>query len=124
MAIRTVRAPAPVIRIAAPRAAAAIKSGARRAGRSLKRAAVGAHGLTPIAAATTAAVVGYAEQAGFLDKLPEIPVIGRKGTLAIAAWYYSKHGGGKMARDVAVIAATLAGYELGSKGSISGDFEE
>jgi len=122
LAVRTVRAPAPVIRIAAPRAANVVKA-ARRTGRMSRRAAVGSHGLTPIAAATTAAVVGYAESSGLLDRLPEIPVIGRKGTLAIAAWYFSKHGGGKIARDVALIAAVLAGHELGAKGSISGDYE-
>lgn len=124
LAIRTVRAAAPVIRIAAPRAAAAVKSGGRRAGRTIRRAAgSSAHGMTPISAAVTAAVVGYAESAGFMDKLPSIPVVGRKGTLAIAAWYFSKHGGGKIARDVALIAAVLAGHELGTTGKVSGDDE-
>jgi hypothetical protein len=74
-------------------------------------------------AGMAAAVVGYVEKEGWLAKLPTIPVIGRKGALALAAHYYSKHGGGRMARDVAVVAAVLAGYELGLKGSISGDVD-
>ena len=80
--------------------------------------------MTPISAAVTSAVVGYAESSGLLDKLPSVPVIGRKGTLAIAAYYFSKHGGGRIARDVSIIAACLAGYELGKDGSVSGDNDD
>ena len=123
---RIVRAssPAPVIRIAAPKAAPAMTRRAR-VGRSIRRAAGSrAGGMTPISAAVTSAVVGYAESSGLLDKLPSVPVIGRKGTLAIAAYYFSKHGGGKIARDVSIIAACLAGYELGKDGSVSGDENE
>ena len=74
-----------------------------------------------IAVGVTAAVIGMAESGGLLAKLPSIPVVGRKGALAIAAYYYSRHGGGSLSRDVAIAAAALAGYELGSKGSISGE---
>jgi hypothetical protein len=48
-------------------------------------------------------------------------MVGRKGALAIAAYYYSRHGGGALSRDVAIAAAALSGYELGTKGSISGE---
>jgi hypothetical protein len=73
------------------------------------------------AIALAAAVIGLAENAGIMSKLPEIPLVGRKGALAIGAYYYSRHGGGKLARDVALAAAALSGYELGKVGSISGN---
>lgn len=89
----------------------------RRAGRRL--AASGA--MTPIAAAVTSAGIGFAEKSGLLDNLPTVPVLGRKGTLAVAAWAWGRFaGGGKIARDVCVVAAALAGYEYGKLGSVSG----
>ena len=80
-------------------------------------------GGTILAAAVTAGVIGLAENAGLMAKLPTIPILGRKGTLAVIAYYYSKHGGGKLARDVAFAAAVLSGYELGKSGTISGNGE-
>jgi len=56
-----------------------------------------------------------------MAKLPAIPLVGRKGALAIAAYYYSRHGGGAIARDVAIAAAALSGYELGKSGTVSGE---
>ena len=76
--------------------------------------------MTPIKAAITAAVVGMAEKSGVLDNLPEIPVVGRKGVLAIVAYYWARHGGGPMARDVAIVAASLCGYEWGKEGKVTG----
>jgi hypothetical protein len=64
-----------------------------------------------------------AEKSGVMDKLPEVPMIGRKGTIALAAWYYSKHGGGHMAAQVAIIAAVMAGEEFGKDQKITGDVE-
>lgn len=64
---------------------------------------------------------------GFIEKqfptLPTIPLVGRKGTIAIGAYFIAKKGGslGHIARDVALAAAVLAGFELGSTGHISGD---
>ncbi len=76
-----------------------------------------------VAIAIAAAVIGLAEQSGIVAKLPSIPLVGRKGALALGAYYYSKHGGGTLARDVAIAAAALSGYELAKSGSISGDDE-
>ena len=63
---------------------------------------------------------------GFLEKtfpnLPTVPFIGRKGTIAIGAYFLHKRGtGGGILRDVAIAAAVLAGYELGKDGKISGE---
>jgi hypothetical protein len=67
---------------------------------------------------------------GYIEKhwganLPTMPVIGRKGTIAVGAYFLAKHGGmgAGIARDVAIAAAALAGYDLGNKGSISGDLD-
>ena len=86
-----------------------------------RRASGGASaGVTPIKVAVTAAVLGMAEKSGVLDKLPEIPFVGRKGALALAAYYWARHGGGMVARDVALVTAAICGYEFGKEGSISG----
>jgi hypothetical protein len=65
-------------------------------------------------------VVGLAEKNGILDKIPEIPVVGRKGAVALIAYYWARHGGGPMARDVALVMAAVCGYEYGKEGSVSG----
>jgi len=71
--------------------------------------------------ALTGGVVGFAVKSGMLQKLPAIPVFGRIGTAAIALDYYAKHGGGDMARRASAGFAFLAGYQLGTQGSIDGD---
>ena len=110
----------PTIRIAAPRALP-VRAPKRR---SSKRRGVGSGGgLSPINAFIGAAVFGMAEKSGLIDKLPSVPLVGRLGTVAIGAHFYSKHGGGKIARDVAFIAAILAGHQLGHDGSIAGEDE-
>ena len=78
-------------------------------------------GVTPVKAAITAAVIGMAEKSGVLDKLPEIPIVGRKGALAIGAYIWARHGGGSLARDVCLVAASICGYQWGKEGSISGE---
>jgi hypothetical protein len=73
-------------------------------------------------AAIAAAVYGFAAKSGIFNALPTIPVLGRTGSIAVLAYLASKNGfGGNMARQVAVVAATIAGYQLGSVGSVSGD---
>lgn len=64
---------------------------------------------------------------GFIQKqfpnMPSVPVVGKKGTIALGGYYLAKRGGSMahLARDVAVAAAVLAGEELGRTGTISGD---
>ena len=77
--------------------------------------------MDPMQMGLAAALVGIAEKSGLFDKLPTVPMLGRKGTVALAAWYWSKHGGGPMVRKVAIVAAVLAGHQLGAEGSISGE---
>lgn len=116
------RTSTPTVRISVPRAAPMTR--ARRAGAVVRRAGkrfASSGAMTPVAAALTSAGVGWAEKSGILDALPTVPGIGRKGTLALAAFFWSKYGGGKVARDVCIVASALAGYEFGKLGSVSGD---
>lgn len=97
---------------------------ARKPKRSRRRRGGGGGGLTPTsmgAFGLGGAIIGLAESNGVLDKLPSVPLIGRKGLLALGAYYWSKHGGGTIARDIAIAASVLSGYQLGKEGTISGD---
>lgn len=62
--------------------------------------------------------VGFLEKT-FGDKIPTLPVVGKKGAIAIAAYYFadSKRG---WVEDVGIAAAALAGYEFGTTGKITG----
>jgi hypothetical protein len=67
------------------------------------------------------AVGGFA--VGFIEKsfpqLPSLPLIGRKGAIAIGAMLFAgKH---PILADIGKAAAAISGYELGSTGSISGE---
>lgn len=72
-----------------------------------------------------AAIGGYV--IGFIEKqfptLPTLPVVGKKGAIAGIGYALAGKGGtiGKIARDVAMVAAGLAGYEYGSTGKVTGD---
>jgi hypothetical protein len=67
------------------------------------------------------AVGGFA--VGFIEKtfpsLPSLPIVGKKGAIAIAA--YLLRGRHPIVQDVGMAAAAISGYELGKLGSISGD---
>lgn len=67
------------------------------------------------------AVGGFA--VGFIEKsfpnLPTLPIIGRKGAIAIGAMLLAgKH---PIIADIGLAAAAISGYELGSTGAISGE---
>jgi hypothetical protein len=67
-----------------------------------------------------AAAIGYIEKSNMA--FPTIPVLGRKGTIALAAYFF---GGKKpgLVRDIAIAAAVLAAYEFSKDGKVSGDDE-
>jgi hypothetical protein len=71
-----------------------------------------------------AAAVGFIENSDLGKKLPQIPLIGRKGTIAIGAYFWAKNGGPRIAKDVAVVAAVLALYQLTKEGRIDGDEDD
>ncbi len=68
------------------------------------------------------ALYGYAVKQGIVAKLPSLPLLGRTGTAALLLDYWSRHGGGRIVRNAAHAAASIAGYQLGSEGAIQGDF--
>jgi len=114
-----VRAPAPIIRIAAPRAIQPKK-------RHHRRSSVGGGitGKTIIAAGIGGAVLGFLEKT--FPTMPTVPVLGRAGTIALGAYFLSRRGGvggGQIMRDVALAGAVLAGYQLGKVGKVAGDVE-
>jgi hypothetical protein len=116
--VRTVRAPAPVVRVSVPRSAVRHRRGRSKGGGggggSLTTSRMFALGLG-------GAALGFIEKS--FPSLPTLPIIGRKGTIALACYYFSKGKGGhnSLLRDVAIAASSIAGYELGTTGKISGD---
>ena len=117
--IKIVRAPAPIVRVSAPRAPAK-----RRRSHPRRRSSGIGGGIISnetVQMAIGGALYGYCVKSGIVDKLPAIPVLGRTGTAAILLDYFSRHGGGQLAGRAARAAAAIAGYQLGSTGKISGD---
>lgn len=55
-----------------------------------------------------------------VPNFPTVPILGRAGTVAVAAYML---GGKKqgLARDIALAAATLAAYQFLKDGKVSGD---
>lgn len=62
---------------------------------------------------------------GFIEKqwpnAPTIPMIGRAGTIALAAYYFGGRKSPGLMRDIALSGAAVAGYELGKTGKIAGE---
>ena len=95
--------------------------GRRRTRKSSRRRSSGGGGGRNL----THELVGYGVggfAVGFLEKsfpgLPSLPVVGRKGAIAIAAYFLrGKH---PIITDIGRAAAAISGYELGSVGRISG----
>ena len=67
--------------------------------------------------------VGVLEKQGIMSNLPSLPVIGRTGTIGVAAHMLA---GGKagLADDISTAALIIAAHELGSTGSIVGGEED
>lgn len=62
---------------------------------------------------------------GFIEKqwpnAPTLPIIGRAGTIALAAYYFGGKQKPGLMRDIALSGAAVAGYELGKTGKIAGE---
>lgn len=63
--------------------------------------------------------IGALEKMAFVQSLPSLPFLGKTGTLGLGAYLI---GGGRrgIVDDIATAAFTVAGYMLGSTGSIVG----
>lgn len=110
---------APIIKVSAPRAIATKKPKHRR------RSACGAVGSLTfknmLGIGLGGAAFGYIEKT--FPTMPSLPLVGRSGTIALAAYFLSKRGGmgGGIVRDIAIAGAAISGYQLGKTGTISGD---
>lgn len=109
---RIIRAPAPIVRVSAPRSAPKKhKGGHRRGGKGGGKAGLMA-----------CAVAGFA--LGYLDKnsttFPTVPMLGRAGTLAVVCHYWKSNIMGFSTADLAKGFAAIAAYEYSTKGTISG----
>lgn len=122
---KIVRAPAPIIKVSAPRApkrSAPVRRRRRRSSGGGGGASIGGIiSSEAVQMAVGGALYGYAVKSGLVAKLPAIPVLGRTGTAAILLDYWARHGGGQVAHRAARAAAAIAGYQLGHEGVISGD---
>jgi hypothetical protein len=112
--------PAPIVRIAAPRVVKAKRRHHRRRS-SGGRIGGGLVSNESVQLAIGGALYGYAVKSGLIAKLPALPLLGRTGTAAIILDYFGRHGGGSMCSKAAHAAAAIAGYQLGSEGTITGD---
>jgi hypothetical protein len=122
-------APAPIIKVSTPRAAAPVKR--KRQTHRRRSNGVGGHAAAlggilsneTVQMAVGGALYGYAVKSGVVAKLPAIPVFGRTGTAALLLDYWGRHGGGQIAQRAARAAAVIAGYQLGTTGAIQGDYD-
>ena len=110
--VKIIKAPAPIVRVSAPRAPAVRRRRRSSGGRSSKGLGVG--GIISneaVQMAVGGALYGYAVKSGLVAKLPAIPVLGRTGTAAILLDYWARHGGGQNRSGPALsgAAAGLAG---------------
>ena len=64
---------------------------------------------------------------GFVEKqwpnAPTLPLLGRAGTIALAAYFFGGKSKPGLMRDIAIAGAVVAGYELGKTGKIAGDVD-
>jgi hypothetical protein len=107
--VRTVHAPAPVIRVSAPRAAPKKKGHHRR-----KSEVGGTQSLLMMVLGGVA--LGMLDKQG--TKIPTVPMLGRAGTIAVGLYFFGKHNA--TMRKGAMAAAAIAGYEFGLQGRVSG----
>jgi hypothetical protein len=113
-----VRAPAPIIRVQAPRAPSTYRSRKK----SHRRKGGGGRALTQsscIGVAVGGAVLGFVDKT-LGASLPTIPILGRAGTIAVAAYFLGKGKGKGLFRDVAIAASAVAGYQMGNTGHVAG----
>jgi len=64
---------------------------------------------------------GFLEKQAFFQSLPSLPLIGKTGTIAVAAYLLSNGGRNKLANDISIAAFAIAANQLGSQGSITGE---
>lgn len=106
-----------------------VRETAGRVGRAVRRSrATGGEAAGLQKRMQASAIGGFG--VGFIEKqfgaqIPSLPVIGRKGAIAMGVYFFKPKS--KMIQDVGVAAAALAGYQFGKEGKIDGydeDFDD
>lgn len=74
---------------------------------------------------TSAGLGGFG--VGFIEKnwghlIPTLPFVGRKGAVALAMYFLEPKM--QILQDVGIAAAAISGYEMGAKGTISGEDDD
>jgi hypothetical protein len=64
--------------------------------------------------------VGLLEKQAIFTSLPSLPLIGKTGTIGVAAYLLSGGGRNRIADEVCTAAFALAAYELASTGTVVG----
>lgn len=64
------------------------------------------------------AIIGFVEK-HFGANIPELPLVGRKGAIALAVLFLKPKN--QWLQDAGKAAAAISGYELGSTGKVTGD---
>lgn len=112
VAIQPYRPQAPIIRVQAPRASPKKhRHHRRRSGSTLSQSTIQSNAIGGF-------LYGVIEK-NFGAQLPTLPLIGRAGSIALAAYFFGGNRGGIIA-DVGKAAAVIAGYQFGTTGKVSG----
>jgi hypothetical protein len=64
---------------------------------------------------------GFLEKQAMFQSLPSLPMVGKSGTIGLAAYLLSNGGRNKLADDICTAALVIAAHELGSTGTIVGE---
>lgn len=64
--------------------------------------------------------VGLLEKQAVFTSLPSLPLLGKTGTIGVAAYLLSGGGRNRLADEVCTAAFTLAAYQLASTGTVVG----
>lgn len=64
------------------------------------------------------AIIGWLER-HYGENIPELPMIGRKGAIALAVYFLKPRN--QWLQDAGKAAAAISGYELGSTGKVTGE---
>jgi hypothetical protein len=75
---------------------------------------------TRIGIVAGAFAVGILEKQSFFAGLPSLPLIGKTGTIGVAAYLLSGGGRNKLADEVCTAAFVIAAHELASTGTVVG----
>ena len=70
------------------------------------------------------AAAGWIEGSDLGRKIPTIPVLGRKGSLAVIGYFIAKNTRSKIAWDITKALVVLSAYELARDGRITGDDDD